>query len=77
MSQTISHKNVNDMLLIRLSNQQLIEEVKLVLGVVSVKKQTLSNLEKYEAKKKLLHRLLDDDTNRPLIDAHLCRRVNF
>ena len=73
----ISNKNVNDMLLIRLSNHQLIEEVKLVLGVVSLKKQTLSNLDKYDAKKKALHRLFDDDTNRPLVDSHLFRMVTF
>jgi hypothetical protein len=60
LSEIISNKDTNDIMLIDLANKELREDIKLCLKLISSRKQILKiDLKEYEARMKYLHEVID------------------
>ena len=60
LSEIISNKDKDDIMLIDLANKELREDMKLCLKVISSKKQILQiDLKEYDERKKHLHDVID------------------
>ena len=66
MSFKITKKNQESLIVMELANRELRQDLTLALILISNKKETFNNLEKYEAKKRRLFEI--NDENQTTID---------
>ena len=62
----ISNKDQESLVVMELANRELRQDLKLALILISNKKETFNNLDQYEAKKRLLFEI--NDENQTTID---------
>ena len=67
---SINHKDQESLTVLELANRQMRQDLKLALILISNKKQTFNNLDKYEEKKKVLFEQ-NEIENQQILVSHL------
>ena len=64
---SINHKDQESLTVLELANRQMRQDLKLALILISNKKQTFNNLDKYEEKKKVLFEQNEIDNQQMMV----------
>ena len=64
---SMSHKDQESLIVMESANRQLRQDLKIALILISNKKQTFNNLDKYEAKKRILSEQNEIDNQQMMV----------